>query len=389
MRIIAGKYKYRRLSLQKKLNFNPILSSVRESLFNTLNFRINWANTTVADVFAGSGILGVESLSRGARFCYFNDLNHLNSKRLKMNLENFAAPNARVDNLNHLQFLTQLFQLRIKLDLVFLTPPYSHSEYAQQAIASLLKHHLLNPKAVIVVQLDSAFTYSDSKLKLFQTKKYGRTQLFYYQFQNSAGDRTLLDFKNHQLIIFSGPSGVGKKSILHKLLRLKDLNLGYSVSCTTRKKRLNEINHHDYHFLTISEFQDDIKNGYFLEYAKYLDNYYGTSFYHTQTIFNQGKNPLLEIEIQGAAQVKSLYPQAIWIFVFPPNLEEIKNRLEKRNSETASEIIKRIKMTKKELKVVTSQNLCDFYIENQNLSVTVEKIADFLRREFKNRRALK
>ncbi len=387
MRVIAGKYKYRQLSLPKKLHFRPILSSVRENLFNTLHFRINWAEAIVADVFAGSGILGIESLSRGAQFCYFNDLNHLNTKHLNLNLAKFAVQNAQVDNLNHRQFLNQLFQLRVKLDLIFLAPPYSHPEYAQQAIEGLLEHHLLNSNAIIVVQLDCAFPFSDRKLTLFQTKQYGRTKLFYYQLKSAKFASARLDFKDQQLIIFSGPSGVGKKSILHQLLRLKDLNLGYSVSCTTRKKRLTEINHQDYHFLSTAEFEAEIEKGYFLEYAKYLDHYYGTSFYHTQTIFNQGKNPLLEIEIQGAQTVKKLYPQAIWIFIFPPNLVAIKKRLEKRNSETANEIAHRLQITKKELQTVTSQNLCDFYIENQNLAETVAKIAIFLRQKLKSHRS--
>ena len=389
MRIIAGKYKYRQITLPKRMAFRPILSSIRESLFNTLNFQLNWRQTVVADVFAGSGVLGLESLSRGAQFCYFNDIKSGNTTCLNANLAKLNIKNAQITNLSYLQFLTQLFQMEVKLDLVFLTPPYKNPNYAELGLAALVKHDLLKPKAIIVVQLSAKFTLQIKHCYLFQVKKYGRTTLFYYQFRPKNDRLQALNFHHQRLIIFSGPSGVGKKSIINQLLEIKDLALGYSVSYTTRPKRRNEVPYRDYHFMTVPAFEQEIRNGTFLEYEKYLDNYYGTAFAQLQALFNQGKNPLLEIEIQGAHKVKKMYPKALWIFVYPPNLKELASRLEKRDRETTSEIAARLQAAKTELQAVTAQNLCDFYIENENLTVTVEKITAFLRSKILGKSSLR
>ncbi len=383
MRIISGKYKYRILKLPKKLKFSPILSSVRENIFNTLHFKLNWKETVVADVFSGSGILGIESLSRNAKFCHFNDLNYFNTKTLKANLDRFKISNFALTNLTYEQFINQCFQSQLKLDLVFVAPPYQNPEYATKALKMLLNNKLLNLNAWVIVQLDQDFEFNDANLLLAKKQKYGRTRVFYYHFNDQKNpQQPKLNFHNQKLIIFSGPSGVGKKSILQSLLKISDLNLGYSISCTTRKKRATEINHRDYHFMTKKAFENDIRQNHFLEYAKYLDHYYGTLISHVQRLFDQAKNVLVEVEIQGAQAIKKLFPQAVWIFVFPPNIKELELRLKNRSSETETEIAKRLKITTQELKTVITQNICDFYIENSNLSESIIQITKFLRKIF-------
>ena len=158
-----------------------------------------------------------------------------------------------------------------------------------------------------------------------------------------------------KLIIISGPSGVGKETI-RKEMKFNDYI--YSISSTTREPRNGEIDGQHYNFLTIKEFEDKIKNNEMLEYAKFVNNYYGTEQKVVDNYLNKGKNVLLEIECQGALQVINKMPEAISIFILPPSIDELKNRLIKRNTESIEIINQRIEKAQEEM------NLKDLYKYN-------------------------
>lgn len=187
------------------------------------------------------------------------------------------------------------------------------------------------------------------------------------------------------IILISGPSGVGKGTIIKALRSYPELKLKYSVSATTRTKRKDEIEGVNYFFKTKSEFEQLIKNNELLEYAQYVGNYYGTLMSEVNKILNQGDNLLLEIEYQGAMQVLSKYPDCVSIFILPPNLEELKRRLSERGSESEQMIEKRILQAKKELNVCT--NMYKHLIINDDLNVAINDIRQYIldSMTFKNR----
>lgn len=137
--------------------------------------------------------------------------------------------------------------------------------------------------------------------------------------------------KGH-LFIISGPSGAGKGT-LRKVLFQTVPGLVFSVSCTTRSPRQGEINGQDYHFIDEDSFQDLIDKGQFLEWAKVHGNYYGTLKKDIRKVLDEGKDVILEIDVQGAHQVRQNCEQAIMIFVAPPSMEELEERLRKRGTE--------------------------------------------------------
>lgn len=157
------------------------------------------------------------------------------------------------------------------------------------------------------------------------------------------------------LIVITGPSGVGKHTIWSPLFNEKDLNLVYSVSMTTRKQRIGEVNGVDYYFVTKEQFQEAIKNNKLLEYATYADNYYGTPIDMVNQIREQGKNIVLEIEPQGGINIikyckKNKDNGLLTIFIAPPSIKELKERLMNRHTESIETINKRIKVAKWEIK---------------------------------------
>ena len=153
--------------------------------------------------------------------------------------------------------------------------------------------------------------------------------------------------KKGLLIIFSGPSGCGKGTIVQEIL--KDENFRLSVSATTRQPREGEIDGVHYSFLSREEFQARIDSGSMLEYAQYCDNFYGTPADMVEKMRNDGKNIILEIEVQGALQVMEKCPDAVTIFVLPPSTAELDRRLHKRGTETEDVIAKRIARAKEEI----------------------------------------
>ncbi|MCD4714467.1 MAG: guanylate kinase [Clostridiales bacterium] len=177
---------------------------------------------------------------------------------------------------------------------------------------------------------------------------------------------------NHKglLIIVSGPSGAGKGTICKELIQ-RDDSIVVSVSATTRAPRNAEVDGKSYHFITKQMFESMIENGGFLEYAEVYDNYYGTPKDFVIEKITNGENVLLEIDIQGALQVKQKYPEGIFVFVLPPSMETLKNRIVGRGSETPESLEKRMSSAYQEIEQIKNY---DYFIVND----TVEHSTDVL-----------
>ena len=135
------------------------------------------------------------------------------------------------------------------------------------------------------------------------------------------------------LIVISGPSGVGKGTVRNALFEREGHNLVYSVSMTTRQPRNGEVDGREYYFVTREEFEQRIKNNGFLEYAEFVGNYYGTPLDKVESNLNAGNEVVLEIEVQGAMQVREKMKDAVFIFIAPPTMKDLKNRLLRRGTE--------------------------------------------------------
>lgn len=185
--------------------------------------------------------------------------------------------------------------------------------------------------------------------------------------------------KKGLLIVFSGPSGVGKGTILNDLLNNKSLKLAYSVSMTTRNPRPGEVNGKNYFFVSRDEFKEAIKNKELLEYAEFVGNYYGTPKAYVDEQRAKGKNIILEIETKGAKQViKKFGDDVVSIYVVPPSIAELQKRLETRNTEPAEIIKKRVAKAKRELKTL---DMFDYVVTNDDLKQTEKKIRDIIKEE--------
>lgn len=172
------------------------------------------------------------------------------------------------------------------------------------------------------------------------------------------------------LIVLSGPAGVGKGTVC-AALRKEATGIEYSVSVTTRKPRPGEIDGVNYYFKTKEEFEKMIKNGELLEWAEYVGNYYGTPIEYVEKMLNQGKDVILEIEVQGALQVKERMPEGVFIFLMPPSLAELRKRIEGRGTESKEVIEKRMKVAKEEIEMMKKY---DYVVENDEVSLAVERI---------------
>lgn len=184
----------------------------------------------------------------------------------------------------------------------------------------------------------------------------------------------LKEKKRGVLIVISSPSGAGKTTIAKKLVS-KKLNIELSVSLTTRKPRSNEINKEDYHFVSKKFFQTKIKQKHFLEHAKVFDNFYGTSQKEITNKLSKGKNILLDIDWQGARQVREKMPtDTVSIFILPPSLKVLKQRLMKRESSLAF-VNKRMSKAKKE---IAHWNEYDYAVVNKDLKQCLKEIKKIL-----------
>lgn len=171
------------------------------------------------------------------------------------------------------------------------------------------------------------------------------------------------------LLVLSGPSGAGKGTICKGLQ--KDIPIEYSVSATTRPPRVGEVHGKDYFFLDKENFENKIRENGFLEWAKVYDNYYGTPMDYVQSVLAQGKDCILEIDPQGAKQVKKKKPDAVYVFIIPPSMQELERRLTQRGTEKIYEIEKRISSAREE---ISAMEYYDYVVVNDEVSKAVEKV---------------
>ena len=172
------------------------------------------------------------------------------------------------------------------------------------------------------------------------------------------------------LVVVSGFSGAGKGTVMKRLIQKYD-DYALSISVTTRKPREGERDGIEYFFKTKEEVETMIENDEFLEYARYVDNYYGTPRFYVEEMLAKGKNVILEIEIQGAMQIKSKNPEAVLVFVTPPSFEELRNRLVGRGTETADVIESRLRRASEEAEGMPSY---DYILVNDQVEDCVDRL---------------
>lgn len=172
--------------------------------------------------------------------------------------------------------------------------------------------------------------------------------------------------KKGKLIVFSAPSGSGKTTIVHHLLKQKELNLDFSVSATSREKRGNEIHEKDYYFISLKKFKKHIEKGDFIEWEEvYKNNYYGTLKKEIKRIWKLGKHVIFDIDVVGGLRIKKEFPeQTLAIFVQPPSIKEMERRLRNRNTDSEEKIKERVEKAEKEMKYAQD---FDIILVNDNL----------------------
>ncbi|MBD5444950.1 MAG: guanylate kinase [Lachnospiraceae bacterium] len=176
------------------------------------------------------------------------------------------------------------------------------------------------------------------------------------------------------LIVVSGFSGAGKGTLMNRLIEEYD-NYALSISATTRAPRPGEQDGREYFFLDKKEFEQRIEDGGFIEYACYLDNYYGTPKDYVRKQLEAGKNVVLEIEIQGAMKIKKQFPEALLLFVMPPDVAELERRLNGRGTETPEVVAKRLKRASEEAKGIEEY---DYILINDDLETCVRKLNEIV-----------
>lgn len=176
------------------------------------------------------------------------------------------------------------------------------------------------------------------------------------------------------LIILSGPSGAGKGTLCQELLRQMP-RVKYSVSATTRQPRPGEVDGLHYFFRSREEFQTMIEKDQLLEWAEFCGNYYGTPQFAVEQAIQLGNDVILEIEIQGALQIKKRFSQGVFIFVVPPSMDELFERIHKRGTETEEVIRKRLETAAQELEYVTEY---DYVVVNDEVPIAVDKLRSIL-----------
>lgn len=177
--------------------------------------------------------------------------------------------------------------------------------------------------------------------------------------------------KKGLLLVVSGPSGAGKGTIC-KVLMNRNNDLKLSVSATTRQPRNGEVEGENYYFLTHEKFNDMISKNEFLEYAQTYSNFYGTPKGPVMESLEKGQDVVLEIEMQGARQVKQIYPEAILIFVLPPSLNELESRLSSRGTETKEQMQERLSCAFEEIKQIKDYNYFIFNETNREVEAAIE-----------------
>ena len=180
------------------------------------------------------------------------------------------------------------------------------------------------------------------------------------------------------LIVLSGPSGVGKGTVRKELFSQPNTNYEYSISMTTRLPRVGEVDGVDYFFKTREEFEQLIEEGGLLEHAEFVNNYYGTPLAYVLETIDAGRDVFLEIEVQGAAQIREKAPDALFIFLAPPSLSELESRLIGRGTESEEIIAKRVATAREELEMMS---LYDYVVENDEVHNACDKINSIIKAE--------
>jgi len=185
------------------------------------------------------------------------------------------------------------------------------------------------------------------------------------------------------LIVLSGPSGVGKGTVRKEIFSQPDTAFEYSISMTTRAPRPGEVDGVDYFFKTREEFKELLNQDKLLEYAEFVGNYYGTPVDYVRDTLDAGKDVFLEIEVKGARQVREKFPEGLFIFLMPPSLSELKNRIVTRGTETEDLINNRLLSAREEIEMM---ELYDYVVENNKVELACERVkaivmAEHCRRE--------
>ena len=180
------------------------------------------------------------------------------------------------------------------------------------------------------------------------------------------------------LIVLSGPSGVGKGTVRKHLFEHYNNDFDFSISMTTREQRVGEVEGEDYFFRTHEQFEQYIKEGKLLEYANYVGNYYGTPIDYVRETMERGQDVFLEIEVQGALKVKKRMPEGIFIFLSPPDLEELEYRIENRGTDKPEVINQRMEKAVEELKLI---KYYDYVVENDSVDAAARKIRSIIESE--------
>lgn len=179
------------------------------------------------------------------------------------------------------------------------------------------------------------------------------------------------------LFVVSAPAGCGKDTILEQVLANEE-NVGYSVSATTRAPRPGEVDGTHYFFLTREKFEEMIKNGEVLEYTEYCGNYYGTPKKGVEAMLAEGKDVVLKIEVEGAMNIKRLFPDSTLVFILPPSMKELERRLRKRGTEDEPTIMRRIAQARNEIDTAVNY---DYFVVNDDLEDAVNDLIAVIRGE--------
>ena len=182
--------------------------------------------------------------------------------------------------------------------------------------------------------------------------------------------------KKGLLIVISGPSGVGKGSVISRFINDPDLKLSYSVSMTTRSPRAGEKDGVNYYFVTRDQFMQAVKEGKMLEWTEFVGNCYGTPLEGVEKLRNEGRNVLLEIEVNGCKQVKEKCPDALTIFIVPPSTRELEDRIRKRGSEPEEIVQQRLAKAAKELEMTDQYR---YVVCNDDIDLAADIIRTIIR----------
>lgn len=182
------------------------------------------------------------------------------------------------------------------------------------------------------------------------------------------------------LFVFSGPSGSGKTTLAKEVVKNIE-NISFTTSYTTRKKRESEIDGKDYHFVNIEKFKEMINNNKFAEWAEVFGNYYGTPLSEVNSFIEAGRDVLLEIDVKGAGQIRQSFKDSVHLFILAPDMKELRQRLEKRKTDSKNEIEHRLSLADKEITQVENY---DYIIINEDLENSMKEIKQIIQKERNN-----